>query len=126
MITITTSPLGRGRFRASIEGRYLCDSVSPFLSAARILQREGVPDETPIQSRDEASGVISLTSTVGAASRLTVLENAKDGPRFAPYRPFPSESLASLSGGEQGRQRATEATSGAPKRETASGDDSPA
>lgn len=126
MITITTSPLGRGRFRASIEGRYLCDSVSPFLSAARILQREGVPDETPIQSRDEASGVISLISTVGAASRLTVLENAKDGPRFVPYQTFSPERLTKLRASAQERQEASEATSGAPERATASGDDSPA
>lgn len=126
MITITTSPLGRGRFRASIEGRYLCDSVSPFLSAARILQREGVPDETPIQSRDEASGVISLTSTVGAASRLTVLENAKEGPRFVPYRALPPDALAKRRGTEQERQEANEATSGAPERATASGDECPA
>ncbi len=84
MITITTSPVGRGRFRASIDGRYLCDSFSPFIASARILQREGVPDETPIQSRDQLSGMISLTSTVGEASRLNVIECDRLEPVGAP------------------------------------------
>jgi hypothetical protein len=87
-MNITVTPLRRGRFAACLDGRLLCHSRTPFLSAARVLQREGVPDETPITMRHEGEIEVALRSTVGAAAKLTIVENEREGPRFARYRPF--------------------------------------
>lgn len=90
-MVITISPAGRGRFRASLGTRILCTSDTPFLSAARVLMREGVDPSTPLEGVHEGSGVIGSRSTVGAAARLAVVENDHVGPVFRPYKAFPAE-----------------------------------
>jgi hypothetical protein len=40
-----------GRFHAALDGRRLCTSRTPLLSAARALQTEGVPAKTPLAMR---------------------------------------------------------------------------
>ena len=75
LLEIIVQPIGpRGRYEAFLKGRLLAISRTPFLSAARKLQKEGVPDDTPIAMRHASSGFIALTSTVGQAASLTVDE----------------------------------------------------
>ena len=85
MLTITVSPAGRGNFIAHLDGRQLCNATrSPFLTAARQLLSEGMDLATKIIMRHAGSDTDCLTSTIGRAARLCVLE--KRGPRFARNR----------------------------------------
>jgi hypothetical protein len=86
-MNITIRPLGRGHFAALLGDRLLCESKTPFFSAARILRAEGASDHAAITMSHEGSGVVSMRSTVGEAAGLTVLENDSDGLRFAPFEP---------------------------------------
>jgi hypothetical protein len=74
------------RFAALLGDRLLVESKTPFFCAARILQREGVPDDTLITMSHAGSSIVSMTSTVGAAAGLNVVDNDFDGPRFISYR----------------------------------------
>jgi hypothetical protein len=87
-LTIIVSALGGGRYSARLDGRELCQSRIPFLSAARTLQREGVEPSTRLQMIRAGSDVVALRSTVGTAADLTVVDNDRDGPILARYRPF--------------------------------------
>lgn len=90
-LTITVSPVGSGefdvhrdRFAAHYDGRLLCTSRTPFLSAARVLLAEGHDPAIKIAMRHAGSDTDCLTSTIGVAAQLTVNETA-NAPRFAPY-----------------------------------------
>jgi hypothetical protein len=87
-MNITIRPLGRGRFVASLGQRVLCKSKTPLLTAARILQAEGVPNDTPISMTHEGSSIVAMRSTVGQAAGLIVEETDKKGPRFKTYPPM--------------------------------------
>jgi hypothetical protein len=89
-IIIVIAPVGRGRFRASHGGRLLVESSNtPFLDAARVLAGEGVDPATRIVMRHEGKDCDALTSTVGAAAKLTVKESTRDGkPRFGDWHPY--------------------------------------
>lgn len=87
-MNITIRPLGRGRFAASLGQRLLCQSKTPLLSAARILQAEGIPDDTPITMIHEGTSVVSVRSTIGKAASLIVEETNTRGPKFKTYRPM--------------------------------------
>jgi hypothetical protein len=87
-IHITVSPAGGERFHARAQERHLCTSRTPFLSAARVLMKEGVDPDTPITLGHDGSATVSLRSTIGQAARLTVEESDRSGPRFVPYHPF--------------------------------------
>jgi len=91
---ITISPAGRGRFRASLGTCHLCTSDTPFLSAARALLRDGVDPATPLAMTREGNDTVDIRSTVGAAARLTVLENEQTGPIFRPHRALPAHLRA--------------------------------
>ncbi len=90
-MNITIRPLGRGRFAASLGQRLLCECATPLLTSARILQAEGVPDNTPITMTHEGSTIVSLRSTVQKAAKLIVVETGELGPKFKPYRPMTSK-----------------------------------
>ncbi len=90
-MNITIRPLGRGRFAASVGQRLLCKSKTPFFTAARILQAEGLPDDTPITMTHEGSSIVSMRSTVGEATRWIVVETDTQGPTLKPYRPMSPE-----------------------------------
>jgi hypothetical protein len=90
-MNIIIRPLGRGRFAASLGQRLLCTSKTPLLTAARILQAEGVPNDTPISMTHEGSSIVSMRSTIGKAAGLIVEETDKRGPRFKPYRPMSNQ-----------------------------------
>jgi hypothetical protein len=92
-MNITIRPLGRGRFAASVGQRMICESKTPFFTAARILQREGIPNDTVISMTHEGSPVVALRSTVGEAAGQIVEETDAKGPRFKPYRPMASHMV---------------------------------
>jgi hypothetical protein len=102
-MNITIRPLGHGRFAASVGQRLLCRSLTPFFTSARILQREGVPDDMPITMTHEGSTVIAMRSTVGEAAGLNVIDNDHDGPRFIAYREPPHEMPIAGVPGQQGQ-----------------------
>jgi hypothetical protein len=93
MVIIVRS-LGRGRFAPLINGRALHASATPLLSAARVLQAKGVPDDTSLEMIHEGSTVVALRSTVGKAARLRVNETGGT-PRFVPWRPDQLPSMGS-------------------------------
>lgn len=88
---ITISPAGRGRYHARLGNRHLCTSNSPFLSSARVLLREGVPPETPLEMTREGGSTVDMRGTLGRAARWTLVENERIGPVLRPYRPFPAD-----------------------------------
>jgi hypothetical protein len=83
---IIVRPLGRGRFAALLADRTRCASGTPLLSAARVLQTEGMRDDTPLEMVHEGSATVAFRSTVGTAARLRVTE-VRGSPRFVPWRP---------------------------------------
>jgi hypothetical protein len=95
-INIDVQPIGlrNGRyvpgFQAFLGDHLLAESKTPFLSAARVLLREGVAPSTPFTMTHKDSSTVSLRSTVGVAAGLVVDETEKSAPRFKPYREFPS------------------------------------
>lgn len=93
---ITISPAGRGRYHARLGHRLLCTSRTPFTDAARILAKEGVSPSEPLQMCREGHDTVDLSGTVGAAARLTVLENERRGPVFIAHRPFTPENQVRL------------------------------
>ncbi len=95
---ITISPAGRGRYHARLGHRLLCTSRNPFTDAARILAREGVSPATPLQMSREGHDTVDLSGTIGAAARLTVLENERRGPVFIAHRPFTPDNQARVRG----------------------------
>jgi hypothetical protein len=90
-MNLTIRPIGRGRFAAFLGQRLLCTSNTPLLTAARILQAEGVPDDTPISMTHEGSAVVAMRSTISEAASMIVEESGAKGPRFKPYRPMPPQ-----------------------------------
>jgi hypothetical protein len=90
-MNIIIRPLGRGRFAASLGQRLLCKSKTPLLTAARILQAEGAPDDTPISMTHEGSSVVAMRSTIGKAAGLIVEETDTKGPKFKAYRPMSAQ-----------------------------------
>ena len=86
MLIIIVLPAGRGNFVAHLDGRQLCNATrSPFLMAARQLLSEGIEPYTKIIMRHAGSDTDCLTSTIGKAAKLCVLED-KGPPRFARNR----------------------------------------
>jgi hypothetical protein len=86
MLTIIVSPAGRGNFVAHLDGRQLCIATrSPFFMAARRLLSEGMDPDTKISMRHAGSDTDCLTSTIGKAAKLCVLED-QGPPRFARNR----------------------------------------
>jgi hypothetical protein len=84
-ISITVCSVGRGRFAAFLDGRMLCVSKTPLLSAARVLQAEGVSATTRLEMVHEGSAIVAIRTTVGVAAGLRVSETGSM-PRFVPWR----------------------------------------
>lgn len=96
-MNITLRPAGRGgRYAALLNGRVLVESRTPIFDAGRVLLSEGVSPDEPLIASHEGSSVISMTTTVGKAAVLTVIEKDSEGPRLAKYRPLSTETAVSL------------------------------
>ena len=90
-IVIEETSQRRGKFSAHLPDgcKLLSSSRQPLLDAARVLLAEGIPPETPIAMQHKGSATIAMTSTVGAAAKLTVKEKP-NGPKFRKWEPFPA------------------------------------
>jgi len=88
MIELEIKPIGRGMYRAWLGDRVLVRSTrEPLLAGARVLLAEGVPAATRIGMRRAGSAEIALSSTVGGAARLTVIEReGGNGPVFERWK----------------------------------------
>lgn len=85
-ISITIHSVGRGRFAALLGGRLLCVSGTPLLSAARVLQAEGISAPTRLEMIHQGSAIVAMRTTVGVAAGLRVSETGSM-PRFVPWQP---------------------------------------
>ena len=74
-----------GSYDALHEGRRLCISRQPLLDAARTLLAEGADPKARIVMRRKGSDCLS--STIGAAAKLTVEDNTVGKPIFRRFRP---------------------------------------
>jgi hypothetical protein len=83
----------RRRFAAFLDGHVLCDSRTPLLAAARVLQAKGITGDTLLEMIHERSTVVALRSTVGEEASLRVNETGCT-PRFVPWRPDQLPSMA--------------------------------
>jgi len=123
---LTLRPLGRGRFVASVGGRALCESRTPVFSAGRVLLQEGISPDEPLLAFHEGSEIVSMTTTVGQAARLTIIERDSGGIHIVPYDASSAERLSSLQGGRQVAAYAIEMNSAVVQPVTAFCDDYPA
>lgn len=101
MIEIVVNALKErpGKFRACLGERVLhAGSRQPLLDCARILLGEGIDPQARIGMRYAGADDVALTSTVGAAAKLTVRENDWEGPRFVPWAPFEIGRIGVTSG----------------------------
>jgi hypothetical protein len=101
MLNIVSETKHGGRFRATLEDStpLVKSSRTPLLDSARILLRQGIDPHTPLTMRHARATHDALTSTVGAAAKLTVLVSSVGRPIFgrfqegeemiaaAPYKP---------------------------------------
>lgn len=89
-LTFRKTPRGKkGEFNAlytvtDTTGRDLCSTRTPLLSAARLLLQEGNDPASTIFMAREGETSWSLKAALGVSARLTVRENEKAGPIFAP------------------------------------------
>ncbi len=123
---LTLRPLGRGCFVASVGGRALCESRTPVFRAGRVLLQEGISPDEPLIAFHEGSQIVSMTTTVGEAAQLTVIERDSGGIHIAPYDADTTERLSSLQGGRQGAAFSIERHSAVVQPVTAFCDDYPA
>jgi hypothetical protein len=88
-IHITISPTHRpDRFSVALGSKILVKSSrQPRCDAARVLHRLGYPDDAMLVGG-------SLSAPLGVWRRLRVREDARSGPRFAKYEPFPRERVS--------------------------------
>src|SRR5580765_144013 len=95
-IIVIVRPAGNGRYFAMVRGTELPPKSEPFCNAARFLLPTTNP-ATPLIMRHAGSDTDALTSTVGAAAKLTVQEGEESGPRFIRWMPFPGMRSLGLS-----------------------------
>jgi hypothetical protein len=88
-IHITISRTHRpDRFSAALGSKILVKSSrQPRCDAARVLHRLGYPDDALLVAG-------SMRGPLGVWRRLRVREDARSGPRFAKYEPFPRDRVS--------------------------------
>jgi hypothetical protein len=88
-LVIVVSPVADrpGVFEASVDGRVLCISRTPFFAAARKLITEGYDAATAVVMRHSGSDTDCLRAPLGMAAKLTV-EDSCSTPDFRRWKPF--------------------------------------
>lgn len=86
-IDVTETADRHGAFHARLNGRLLCTSRTPFLTASRVLVKEGVDPDTTLAMRHVGCRLVTLTVRLGDAAKLMVREQDRP-PQFAPYQSF--------------------------------------
>lgn len=74
-------------YEARLNGVPVCQSLTPFFTAARALLDAGHSPDTPLAMKHDGATITSLRSTIGQAARLTVTEEDKKGLRIKKHRP---------------------------------------
>jgi len=78
-----------GRFVACLGERVLHTATrQPLLDCARILLGEGADPTARIEMRHAGAEYVALSSTIGAAARLTVKEPPSEEIRLVRYQPY--------------------------------------
>ena len=80
-------PAAYGRFTAWLGNREVCTSTEPLCETARILLAEGFNPKTVIEMYHAGSTTLALRARLGAAARLTVVDNDEGTPVFARWQP---------------------------------------
>jgi hypothetical protein len=82
--------LGKGRWSATFKGEPLILSArEPNCAAARALRVLGASNHDHIAfSHAEQPDRVTMRGSVGWFADHTVIENERQGPRWAPYKPF--------------------------------------
>jgi hypothetical protein len=81
LITIEITHTSGGYYAARLNDRILTkQTLTPLLTSARILLREGADPSTPIQMRHKGSDTIALRATIVTAARLSVRETPLSAP----------------------------------------------
>lgn len=94
LIIVEVVALSRGGYVPHVDGAPVSGRTeTPLLTAARWALKQGAAPSTPIAMRRKGADGWDLRSTVGRAASLTVVENARTGPRFAPYREAPQHLI---------------------------------
>jgi len=76
-LRITIAPTASGRkWRASLDGRILCEAAAPLVAAARLLIREGVDPARIIEMWHQHSNAWALRGELGAVAAV-VLDGEK-------------------------------------------------
>lgn len=94
-IVITAAPIEArpGFFEARLAARVLRSATrTPFFDAARVLRGIGYPPDTIIVMRSIGSDVDRLRSTIAAAIRLTVAEDAQGRPKYRRWMAPPASA----------------------------------
>jgi hypothetical protein len=82
-------------FDRKLDGRFVVKrSTTPFCDAARALLAEGVRPEAKLVMQHAGSLADALRSTVGAAAKLTVVDDRSGKPIFARWSPYDGRSLS--------------------------------
>jgi hypothetical protein len=80
-------------FDGKVDGRFVVKrSTTPFCDAARVLLAEGANPATRFIMRHEGSPYDALRSTVGAAAKLTVVDDKGGKPIFTKWSPYDARS----------------------------------
>jgi hypothetical protein len=80
-------------FDSKVDGRSVVKrSTTPFCDAARVLLAEGADPSTKLVMRHEGSSHDALRSTVGAAAKLTVVDDKGGKPIFTKWSPYDARS----------------------------------
>ena len=86
-LRITIAPTASGRkWRASLDGRILCEAAAPLVAAARLLIREGVDPARIIEMWHQHSNAWALRGELGAVAAV-VLDGEKKPPQPAKNAP---------------------------------------
>ena len=79
---------GGQTFSATLEdGTRLCTGREPFFAAARVLQLDGVSDDTVLELWRVDGAAAAMTGRVGDLAGMTVSEGSTP-PRIVPFTPF--------------------------------------
>ena len=84
-LVIEVSTASAGLYLATLNGEPLCRTRTPFVAAARRLTELGYPPELTLTMRWSGTAHDALRAKLGAASRLTIIENDRGGPTFGRY-----------------------------------------
>jgi hypothetical protein len=86
-LRIVIAPTASGRkWRASLDGRILCEAAAPLVAAARLLIREGVDPASIIEMWHQHSNAWALRGELGAVAAV-VLDGEKKPPQPAKNAP---------------------------------------